>query len=176
MRFQSQPPWEILHRSSRERLYLEPALHCCLFLRSSQEAGRREPSLCIWKGEGAASSREENGARRNGARRRGKEGLMFSEGNEFIASSHFLRVRLVISCLPDFFFSICMERIQTQKSYRASTRLMASEQNCPNHLLPKLFPGTLPTCKHHHGWPLHLVCLRLMAKGPVSTLNAPCTM
>lgn len=63
MRFRSQPPWVILHRSSRERLYLEPALHCCLFLRSSQEAGRQEPSLCIWKGEGAASSGEKNSAR-----------------------------------------------------------------------------------------------------------------
>lgn len=63
MRFQSQPSWEILHRSSRERLHLEPALQLCLFLRSSQEAGRQEPSLCIWKGEGAASSGEENGTR-----------------------------------------------------------------------------------------------------------------
>lgn len=53
----------ILHRSSRQRLNLELPLHSCLFLRGSQEAGWQEPSLRLWKGECAASSREKNAAR-----------------------------------------------------------------------------------------------------------------
>lgn len=52
---------------------------------------------------------------RNEVRRHGKVGLIFKEGNEFIASNHFMRVSLVISSLPDFPFYICMERIQAQK-------------------------------------------------------------